>query len=158
MTLVFGEHESDQMIMEFKGDNDFLSNFYPAVVHFEGINFPTVEHAYVASKSKDGMHRYRVSQLPAEQAGKAKRLGRKCRLREDWDLVKVSLMKRFLMQKFGYADLRDKLLATGDKIIVEGNYWHDNFWGTCGCGKGNCAYHGKNMLGKLLMEVREIIK
>lgn len=157
MSLLFGDSEND-MIMEFKGEYAFLSNFYPVVVYFEDVNYPTVEHAYAASKSKEGMYRYRISQLKAEEAGKAKRMGRKCKLREDWDLVKISIMKRLLMQKFSYEDFREKLLATGDKTIVEGNYWHDNFWGTCRCGKGECGYHGKNMLGKLIMEVRGIIK
>lgn len=151
--------EEKDFIDSFSGDYDWLSNFYPVVVYLDEINFPTVEHAFVAAKSKDGMHRYRVSQLTAKQAGKAKRMGRKCILREDWELIKIPTMKRLLMQKFSYADFREKLLATGDATLVEGNYWHDNFWGSCHCGKRHeCGYHGKNMLGKLIMEVRSIIK
>jgi len=156
--LVFDNSQHEDMIDSFSGEYDWLSNFYPVVVYFEDINFPTVEHAYVAAKSKDGMHKYRVSQVPANQAGKVKRMGRKCRLREDWEMVKISIMKRLLMQKFSYEDFRVKLLKTGNKTLVEGNYWHDNYWGSCGCGKGPCGYHGKNMLGKLLMEIRDIIK
>ncbi len=44
-------------------------------------------------------------------------------------------------------DLREKLLATGDRKLVEGNTWGDTFWGVC---RGN----GKNHLGKILMKIR----
>jgi len=39
------------MIDSFKGDFRFLSNFYPVNVDYEGIMYPTVEHAYVAAKN-----------------------------------------------------------------------------------------------------------
>jgi ribA/ribD-fused uncharacterized protein len=51
-------------------------------------------------------------------------------------------------------ELRRRLLDTGDAVLVEGNTWHDNYWGTCTfrrCSKTK----GKNMLGKLLMQVRQ---
>jgi hypothetical protein len=37
----------------FHNEYRFLSNFYPAEVSFEGLVFPTVEHAYVAAKTTD---------------------------------------------------------------------------------------------------------
>ena len=60
-------------------------------------------------------------------------------------------MKILLRQKFGDAWLRAKLLATGDAELIEGNYWHDTFWGMCN-GKG------ENHLGRLLMEVRSELR
>ena len=49
--------------------------------------------------------------------------------------------------------LREKLIKTGDKILIEGNYWHDNDWGDCYC--KNCKHTpGNNNLGKILMNVR----
>ena len=94
--------------------------------------------------------------LSADQAGKAKRIGRRVVLRKDWDLIKLSVMKRFLMEKFRYSDFKEKLLSTGDALLVEGNYWHDNYWGDCYCKK--CQnIQGLNHLGKLIMEVRKII-
>lgn len=66
-------------------------------------------------------------------------------------------MRQLLMQKFADVNLRVKLLATEDEELVEGNYWHDNFWGNCSCPK--CKdIQGKNVLGTLLMEERERIK
>ena len=45
------------------------------------------------------------------------------------------------------------LLATGGEELIEGNWWHDNFFGVCTCGP--CDGKGKNNLGKILMRVRE---
>jgi hypothetical protein len=59
----------------------------------------------------------------------------------------------------GRKELRKKLLATGDATLIEGNYWHDNYWGVCTC--ENCVSNGivgRNRLGTLLMKVREEIK
>jgi len=143
----------------FKGKYEKLSNFYPVVIHFEGINFPSVEHAFVAAKSKDIFFRQKIAGLPADQAWKAKRMGRKIRLRSDWDMIKIAYMKRFLYQKFAYDEFRNLLLSTGDVQIIEGNYWHDNYWGDCYCTKKCKDIKGKNNLGKLLMKIRrEIIK
>jgi len=144
------------VINQFAGPYSYLSNFTPVVIYYKDVNYPTVEHAFVASKSTDGMFRYNISQIPAHQAGKAKRLGRKTRIRKDWDIVKITYMKRFLMQKFSYDQFRKLLLSTGSSIIIEGNYWHDNDWGDCMCKK--CAnIPGLNNLGKLIMEVRGLI-
>lgn len=146
-----------EVVDSFKGDYEMFSNFYPCVVHYESFNFPTVEHAFVAAKSMDMMFRRRISEIPAEQPGKAKRLGRQCILRPDWELRKVSVMHNLLMQKFSYQKFRKLLLSTQDAMIIEGNYWHDNFWGDCYCEK--CKdIPGKNQLGKLLMKTRRMIK
>jgi len=147
---------SIKLVDSFKGDYEKFSNFYPVVIHFEGINFPSVEHAFVAAKSTDIFFRKRIAELPSEQAGKAKRMGRKTKLRIDWDIVKIAYMKKFLMQKFMYDEFRTLLLSTGDAQIIEGNYWHDNYWGDCFCPK--CQdIKGKNNLGKLIMKIRSII-
>ena len=125
-------------------------------MYFEGRNYPSVEHAFVAAKSKDEMFRKMISELPADKAGVAKQRGRKVKLRSNWDLMKISLMKRFLMQKFSYHEFKSLLLSTGNAYLEEGNYWHDNYWGNCHCKK--CKnIEGKNQLGKLLMKVRKII-
>ena len=52
-------------------------------------------------------------------------------------------------------DLMKKLLATGDAKLVEGNTWHDNYWGICRCGSRDKCGTGSNMLGKILMQVRD---
>lgn len=146
-----------KVINEFKNDYEMFSNFYPVSIYYSGNNFPSVEHAFVASKSKDPLVWYRVSLIPEDKAGKAKRFGRKMTLRKNWDMLKLSYMKRFLMQKFRYQKFKELLLSTGDAILIEGNYWHDNYWGDCYCPKCENIV-GQNQLGKMLMKVRDIIK
>lgn len=145
------------MINKFSGNYKFLSNFYPAQVSYEGIIYPTVEHAYVAAKTCDFSFKKQISNLTSTQAGKAKRMGRKIKLRPDWEKVKDEIMLNLLRRKFDKPILRGNLLATGYQDLIEGNYWHDNYWGSCFCDK--CIRSpGHNKLGKLLMQVREEIK
>lgn len=62
-------------------------------------------------------------------------------------------MEEILKCKFSNENLEKKLLATGDTELIEGNYWHDNFWGQCYCSR--CKYIiGHNHLGKLLVKIR----
>lgn len=62
-------------------------------------------------------------------------------------------MNDLLWQKFNQEPFKTKLLQTGSETIIEGNWWHDNFWGICQCKK--CEYiEGENNLGFLLMHIR----
>ncbi len=133
-------------ILEFKEEHEFLSNFWPSPVRFEGQLYPTVEHAFQAAKTSDPDGRRRIRE--ARDPGKAKRLGRGVRLRKDWESAKLGIMEGLLRAKFADAALRELLLATGEARLVEGNTWGDVFWGVC---RGQ----GKNHLGRLLMRVRE---
>lgn len=76
----------------------------------------------------------------------------------DWADRRVGVMAYGLYHKFVmHADLRLMLIDTGIEELVEGNYWHDNFWGDCGCPK--CAsIKGKNVLGRLLMNTRNYFR
>ena len=82
----------------------------------------------------------------------AKRLGRHVPLREDWNSIKEQIMYEICKAKFTQnPDLAEKLLETGDAELIEGNWWHDTTWGMCNG-------EGQNLLGKILMRVREEIK
>lgn len=124
------------------GDNSFLSNFY----EHDGW---TVEHHYQAAKTDDPWWTARI--LLAKSPKEAKRLGRQCPIRVTWEDEKVAVMSALLRIKFSRTVLAEKLLATGDAELVEGNWWGDTFWGVC---KGE----GENMLGKLLMQIREELR
>jgi hypothetical protein len=132
-------------IKGFGGQYRFLSNFYPCVLQLDGLEFPTLEHAYQASK---------VVVLPSRKLfqhgtpGQAKRLGNGITLRPDWEEVKIDVMLSLLRQKFAQEPLKQMLLETGDAYLEETNSWGDIFWG---------VYNemGQNWLGKLLMQVRE---
>ena len=139
------------MIVEFDGENEFLSNFYPSPILHEGIVYPTNEHFFQAMKTLDPAERKAIAN--AETPGMAKRMGRTIKLRSDWEQIKVDVMRTGLMLKFSDAKLAQKLIDTGDEELVEGNWWHDNTWGNCHCPKCS-GLGGRNLLGMLLMEVR----
>lgn len=142
------------MIAIFDNEYAFLSNFYESPFEVDGITYPTVEHFFQAMKSKNVEGRKKIAAAPTP--GKAKRLGRTIELRKDWEEIKDTVMWNGLRHKFQIPELREKLLATGNEELIEGNFYHDNIWGNCLCAE--CQNKpGRNMLGMLLMKVREEI-
>lgn len=143
------------MIAMFDGKYAFLSNFYPSPFEVDSITFPSVEHWFQAYKTADPAEFKAIA--TAETPGKSKRMGRNCQLRPDWEEVKTDVMLNGLRHKFKDPELRAKLLATGDEELIEGNTWHDNTWGNCVCQKCQNT-PGRNMLGMLLMQLRQEIQ
>ena len=141
-----------KQIDSFSGDYRFLSNFYPTTVELDVVRYLSVEHAYQAAKTLDLEARVPILAMTASQA---KSYGRKVVLRPDWESVKLDVMVGLLRQKFDparYPILTEKLVDTRSRELIEGNTWHDLWWGRC-----NCSYHksrGENWLGRLLMQVR----
>lgn len=138
---------TQKKIAAFFGEYDFLSNFFTREFVYRGQKFQTSEHAYQAEKAKyeDDYERIRTAYSP----GAAKKIGQTIALRDDWELVKVDVMRNVVKEKFTqHPDLIARLLATEDAILEEGNYWNDTFWGVC---KGK----GLNVLGNILMILRK---
>jgi ribA/ribD-fused uncharacterized protein len=138
-------------INSFEGDNAFLSNFYPSSIKVDDITYPTVEHAFQASKLDPDNLWVKTAISHLDTPGKAKRFGRKVTLRSNWEQIKNSIMLNLLRLKFSNSALKFLLLETGDEELIEGNYWNDTYWGVCNG-------EGQNHLGKLLMQVREELK
>lgn len=139
------------MINEFKGDYRFLSNFYMTDVMYDGQIWPSSEHAYMAAKTTCSMTRALINSAPTP--AEAKKIGRKLMLRPGWESMKQAVMQEILLDKFSRnAILKQKLLATGDQQLIEGNWWGDKIWGVCL--KTN---QGQNLLGKTLMIVRDLL-
>ena len=135
-------------IDSFRGEYEFLSNFYPAKLLFDGIAYLNSEAAYQAQKCAAAGDRAQFSQLSADEA---KRLGRQVSLRQDWDQVKLGLMARIVQAKFSqHPRLARKLLETGGRPLIEGNYWHDVYWGM-----DLKTREGENHLGQILMTLRQ---
>ena len=133
-------------ILEFRGPYRFLSNFHPAEVEMpDGILYPCTENAFQAYKTNNMAVRREMATMTPEQA---KRGGRRCVLRDDWEKIKLAVMLHALREKFtGHTDLRAQLVGTKDAYLMEGNTWGDTYWGVC-----NGV--GENWLGRLLMYVR----
>jgi ribA/ribD-fused uncharacterized protein len=123
-----------------------LSNFYKTTIYYEGEKYASVEHAYQAYKTLD--HDTRKMIREATSPGAAKKLGQSVTVRPDWESVKVNIMRDLVRRKFENPFMTPLLLATGDALLVEGNWWGDTFWGVC-----NGV--GQNWLGCILMDVRE---
>lgn len=143
------------MINKFRGEYNWLSNFAEVQVFYEGIEFWSVENAYVAAKTTDVKYKHIVAKLTASEA---KYLGKILPIREDWEEVKLAIMENLLRQKFGYKFFADRLRETGTQEIVECNTWHDNFWGICTCLTCSYNYKQKNNLGKLIMKIRDDLR
>ena len=135
------------VIADFDGEYEFLSNYYEVPVLYEGIRYGSSEAAFQASKSLDPAEREGFSELSPDDS---KRAGYKVALREDWEEVKDGIMEEILRAKFTQnPELMEKLSATGQALLVEGNDWKDTYWGfdvNLGC--------GENMLGRILMRIR----
>jgi Lar family restriction alleviation protein len=133
-------------------EHDFypLSNFSAFNLRLHGFDYPTSEHAYHAEKFRNfrGDIADLIARAPsAHEAFKIAERYRRNRIPE-WDEIKVSVMREILRAKAAQHEyVRRKLLATGDRELVEDS-WRDDFWGW----GPNCD--GQNMLGKLWMEVR----
>lgn len=147
-----GMSDTIRDITAFTGAHRFLSNFYPAVVEYEGMRFATVEHAYQAAKFNDRKSRRIIQEQPTP--GAAKRAGRRIGdIRTDWNAVKNGIMRELVNVKFENGVLRHKLVETLPATLIEGNTWHDNYWGWCFCRECSALPH-RNMLGVILTEVR----
>jgi ribA/ribD-fused uncharacterized protein len=161
----------------FRGDYGWASNFSPAEVKLWATatgmvfssdpqpgsfnpteSYQSVEHGYHAAKFLDPRIREKFQMLglsPGQAKGLAENLRQKGKVRADWKDVQIEVMRGLLKQKFTYSILRRKLLSTFSAELVEGNTWHDNFWGDCVCDE--CAdVPGLNHLGRLLMEIRKL--
>jgi ribA/ribD-fused uncharacterized protein len=140
------------MIKSFTGEYRFLSNFYPSPMvvelppFFGLVRVLDVEHPYQAAKctSKEDA----TAILSAKTPGMTKRLIRKMDQNPAFQAGKYDVMEYLVTEKFKQnLDLGDKLIATGDQELIEGNTWGDIYWGIC-------RAVGENNLGRILMDVR----
>jgi ribA/ribD-fused uncharacterized protein len=141
------------VIDSFAGEYLFLSNFAAAPTPHRGWMYPTSEHAFAAAKTRDpaAIAAIRDTDDPAQ----AKQIGRAAPLVEGWNAGgKFLAMEEVVWSKFDHnADLAGRLLATEGSLLVEGNTWHDQIWGSCRCDEHH-DIPGANALGVILMAVR----
>lgn len=135
-----------------KDEYGFLSNFYKSPLILNDCEWPTSEHYFQAQKFAGT--KYETAIRHCKNAMYAANMGhnRSLPLRSDWEQVKNEIMynavkAKFLQNKY----IKEKLLSTGDSTLVEhtNNNW---YWGDGGNGQG------KNILGKILMKVREELR
>lgn len=126
-----------------------FSNFYKYPITVNGITWMTSEHYFQAQKFAGTIHEEEIWQ--ASSAMRAAKMGRDPNrpLRKDWEKVKDSIMCSTVLEKVRqHKDIREILLSTGDSLLIE-HTTNDSYWGDNGDGTG------KNMLGRILMDIRE---
>jgi ribA/ribD-fused uncharacterized protein len=133
-------------------DYGAFSNFAPYPITLHGKRWPTSEHYFQAQKFDEPKVREAIRRVKSPSEAARTGRDRKHRLRRDWDSARVGVMREALRAKFTqHADLRELLLSTGDAAIVE-HTERDDYWGDGGDGSG------ANMLGRLLMELRDELR
>lgn len=126
-----------------------FSNFSKHPIFLDGMSWRTSEHYFQAQKFEEINDQLEIQ--AAKTAMEAARKGRekKGKLRPDWEEIKNNVMRKAVKAKVKQnAEVREKLLSTKDAIIIE-HTGRDRYWGDGGDGSG------KNMLGKILMEIRD---
>lgn len=149
----FVKPDNDRQVFFYEQEFYVLSNFSAFSLQWAGLAFPTSEHAYHWEKfNKHGWkaESIRSKIMAAPSAHAAFKLAEEYRekRRDDWDSIKVATMADILRAKVVQHEyVRRKLLATGDRELIEDS-WRDDFWGW------GPNRDGQNMLGKLWMEIR----
>lgn len=149
--------DTDRQVFFYEQDHYYLSNFSAFCVHWRGQPFFTSEHAYHWARFELPEGRGILLQDCVQRAGSAHEAFKfaqenKSKQRADWDDVKVDIMRVILCAKADQHEyVRRKLLATGERELIE-NSWRDDFWGW------GPNRDGKNMLGKLWMQVRHQLR
>ena len=146
-------------ISGFINSFSWLSNFHPCQIKYEGGIYSSLEAAYQAAKLEDLSARKPFEWMTASTS---KSNGKRVNCRANWEEMKVGVMLDCLRIKFNHDALQKRLLATGDRELIHLNTHHDRFWGMVWYNQkeslhGNVLV-GENMLGKLLMQVRNEIR
>lgn len=146
--VVHHKLDTDDQVFFYEQDFYVLSNFSAFNLRWKGETFPTSEHAYHWEKFDNGVLADAILAAPSAHAAFKLAQSEKWQRRDDWDDVKVDIMRNILRAKVVQHEyVRRKLLATGDRELVEDS-WRDDFWGW------GAKRDGQNMLGRLWMEIR----
>ncbi len=141
-----------------------FSNHYKCSFSEAGVSYNCTEQYLMAHKAKlfgdnEAEQKIMASDNPVfQKQTKVRNFNR-----EMWRNAAPEIMKKCLLLKFDQNEqLKDKLLSTGSKVIGEAAP-KDDFWG-CGLAINNplvcdpTNWKGRNVLGKLLVEVRNELR
>jgi ribA/ribD-fused uncharacterized protein len=142
-----------------------LSQWWPADFTVDGVVYRTAEHFMMAGKARlFGDEETAAAIVVAGHPKQAKDLGRQVRGFDDaiWTAARFDIVVRGNLAKFGQNDdLRDFLLGTGQRVLVEASPV-DRVWGI-GLAADNeraedpARWNGLNLLGFALMHVRQTL-
>jgi ribA/ribD-fused uncharacterized protein len=148
--------------------NGYLGNWYNSPFTIDNIQFINSEQYFMWRKLKEfdpDNDQLEKELLKSTNSAEMKAIGQQVKNYKDkvWATIRYDVMKTGLLQKFiQNPHLLTKLLNTKDAILVEASP-RDKIWGiglnaehAMSVGKEN--WPGENLLGKCLMEVREMLK
>lgn len=140
-----------ETIKNFRGKYNFLSNMFNCNITIDNNVFTNAEAYFQSLKCRNLDD---VAKFVGIEGSKAKQLGKKIDLIDNWNDIRYETMVKVLFAKFNQnEELKQQLIDTYPNELVEGNHWHDNYWGVCSCDK--CSGKGQNSLGIALMQVRD---
>ncbi|HXI43680.1 MAG TPA: NADAR domain-containing protein, partial [Bryobacteraceae bacterium] len=154
-------YRPEECIVFRRTNEDFggLSNMAPGFpLEVNGVRIRSSEALYQACRFPDRPEIQRlIIQQTSPMTAKMKSKPYRESTRGDWDAVRVNVMRWCLRVKLAenWSTFKDLLLATGDRSIVEESR-KDDFWGAKKADDGTLV--GRNVLGRLLMELRQEIK
>ena len=161
--MIISERETDTHLYFLRG---VLSNFEKCYIKYKGHLFATTEQAFMWEKAVFfNDHESASKILKEENPAKAKKLGREVKNFDDskWSKVCYEIMYKINYEKyFQNTRLKNILLNTGDKILVETNF-RDTRWAIGLSAEDDrvldeSQWQGENLLGKVLMQVRQELK
>lgn len=161
--MIISERETDTHLYFLRG---VLSNFEKCYIKYRGHLFATTEQAFMWEKAVFfNDHESASKILKEENPAKAKKLGREVKNFDDskWSKVCYEIMYKINYEKyFQNTRLKNILLNTGDKMIIEANP-KDTRWGVGLSAEDDrvldeSQWQGENLLGKVLMQVRDELK
>ena len=142
-------------------EHRWLSNMTYVDIFYDGITYPSTENFYQAMKYERGWTfddsatrknvRQIISKLKPNEAKAYSRANKMTSL--VFEEKKLEIMEYAQRQKYSKEPFKSKLLATGDVLIEEGNWWGDKFWGV-----DIKTREGQNNLGKIIMKIRQELK
>lgn len=144
----FSPADFPDMIDKFKGEYDFLSNRFNCRFEWQGLEYGSAEAAFQASRSQEKSVRKVFSSCSSDKAALK---GKDIVPSPDWEDARPEIMDSVIRAKFGQNPiLMRRLKATGNRILINGNDRQETYWGV-----DLYSWQGKNLLGKILMNIRD---
>lgn len=140
--------------IEFREFNKELFDRLEKIIKFDGKIYPSSEHLYQSLKTNILEEKEWFLEEKNKEPKRAKYLGRKITMRDDWEDIKIDIMEMTTILKYTqHPNLAQKLMGMRDEDLIEWNYWKDEFWGV-----NIHTGEGRNELGKALKRVKYRLK
>lgn len=139
-----------EKIVSFTREYSFLSNDHTCLVHYDGLLFSSVTHAFQAARSADQEIKERISKI--EDIESMYKIAETIEDPPRWVKDRKKIMEVLIRDKFRRNPvLRQRLQETNNKLLINSYVSAENpnnlFWGTV-------DERGENIIGKILMKIR----